>query len=259
MIDLRVLLITDRPAVYAFFRSLTWPDHRAVTLHHLSISGKALDVFREPMGPRSIVVVDLAPEVDAATRLCRQIHARRPETPVAALLCCPRAASSWQVGHLVAAGVRAVLDLQSTADQMASALDSISRGELVLRLQVRQGDNARGDAAATSAWWRAETVAPPLSDQGATLLGLLASGMTDEEIGVRVHLSPFTVRHHLESLRRRAGARNRVQLAAWAGFHGFYDPLLGADPRLASMPGGCYSRIPCAMPPTGFVPLDSDP
>jgi DNA-binding NarL/FixJ family response regulator len=41
--------------------------------------------------------------------------------------------------------------------------------------------------------------------------------MTDHEIGGEMFLSHHTVKHRIERLRHRANARNRIQLAAWAG------------------------------------------
>jgi DNA-binding NarL/FixJ family response regulator len=56
----------------------------------------------------------------------------------------------------------------------------------------------------------------PLSDDDLTLLGLVALGMSDHEIGVRMCLSRHTIKHRIERMRRRQHARNRVQLAAVA-------------------------------------------
>ncbi len=55
------------------------------------------------------------------------------------------------------------------------------------------------------------------------LLELVARGFTDSEIGRTLHLSPHTVKHQLESRAPPSGARNRTELAAWAGRHGFYE------------------------------------
>lgn len=45
------------------------------------------------------------------------------------------------------------------------------------------------------------------------LLVLHAEGMTFDEIGSAVHLSPFTVKFHLDELRRRTQAKNLTQAA----------------------------------------------
>jgi DNA-binding NarL/FixJ family response regulator len=55
----------------------------------------------------------------------------------------------------------------------------------------------------------------------AEILELLVQGLSDQEIGAQLHLSPHTVKHHIDRLRDEVGARNRIQLAAWAGRQGF--------------------------------------
>jgi DNA-binding CsgD family transcriptional regulator len=56
-----------------------------------------------------------------------------------------------------------------------------------------------------------------LSEPDLALLRLVALGLTDHEIGRQLYLSHHTVKHRIDRLRRRVQARNRIQLAAWAG------------------------------------------
>ena len=51
----------------------------------------------------------------------------------------------------------------------------------------------------------------------------LSGLLSDHEIGASLHLSPHTVKHHVDTLRAEVGARNRIELAAWAGKNGFYE------------------------------------
>jgi DNA-binding CsgD family transcriptional regulator len=62
----------------------------------------------------------------------------------------------------------------------------------------------------------------PRTDLDLRMLELLAFGLPDHEIGRRLYLSPHTIKHHVEHLRWELGLRNRIELAAWAGRHGFY-------------------------------------
>ncbi len=54
------------------------------------------------------------------------------------------------------------------------------------------------------------------------LITLVAHGLSDREIGERLHLSRHTVHHWIERLRDELNLKNRVELAAWAGKHGLY-------------------------------------
>jgi DNA-binding NarL/FixJ family response regulator len=51
----------------------------------------------------------------------------------------------------------------------------------------------------------------------ADVLALVAEGLANKEIAVRLHLSPRTVEKHVESLLRKADARSRTQLVAVTG------------------------------------------
>jgi DNA-binding NarL/FixJ family response regulator len=56
-----------------------------------------------------------------------------------------------------------------------------------------------------------------LAPRDQQLLGLLAMGLSNKEIGQRMNLSPYTIRNQLHRLQQQFGARNRVQLVILAG------------------------------------------
>jgi DNA-binding NarL/FixJ family response regulator len=62
---------------------------------------------------------------------------------------------------------------------------------------------------------------PELPGLQAQVLTLVARGLRDREIGEQLHLSPHTVKHRVDQLCRTVHARNRIELAAWAGRNGF--------------------------------------
>ncbi len=57
---------------------------------------------------------------------------------------------------------------------------------------------------------------PLLSPSQAAILPLLVEGLSNAEIAARVHLSENTVKTHMREILRRAGARNRVEVAVRA-------------------------------------------
>jgi DNA-binding NarL/FixJ family response regulator len=56
----------------------------------------------------------------------------------------------------------------------------------------------------------------PLSTREEEVLKLVAIGRTNEEIASELYISFATVKSHLSNLSAKIGARNRVELAAWA-------------------------------------------
>lgn len=58
--------------------------------------------------------------------------------------------------------------------------------------------------------------ASPLTEREEAVLVAAARGLTNREIGDQLHISLGTVKTHLANLQLKLGARNRVELAAWA-------------------------------------------
>jgi NarL family two-component system response regulator LiaR len=179
----------------------------------------ALRVERAPLdadvdaGDADAVVVDMGDDEHAALEVVQTLIAARPGVPVAALLCCPHCVVPETLRSLLAAGVSGILDLHMSPVEAERLVTALVDGDTVLHLQL--GGGRRGvlqDLAVRS----------PLRDVQAQVLSLVARGLHDREIGERLHLSPHTVKHRVEQLRRTVRARNRTELAAWAGRNGFF-------------------------------------
>jgi DNA-binding NarL/FixJ family response regulator len=56
----------------------------------------------------------------------------------------------------------------------------------------------------------------PLTEREEEVLAAVATGRTNAEIAEELYISLSTVKTHLASLQDKVGARNRVELAAWA-------------------------------------------
>jgi DNA-binding NarL/FixJ family response regulator len=201
----RLLVASDRPAIREFFAALP----------AFEVELQALTAATEhDLAPYDAVVVDVGLEPILGVELCGNLHRRRADLPVAAVVCCPSAVTPWTLRRLLASGATAVLDLRASADEAARTLESIARGGSVLHLQLRRGHRELLRDILTGNDERSETQI--------RLLELVSLGLPDHEIGKRLHLSPHTVKHHIEQLRRELRVRNRIELAAWAGRHGFY-------------------------------------
>jgi DNA-binding NarL/FixJ family response regulator len=59
-------------------------------------------------------------------------------------------------------------------------------------------------------------LAEPLTERETDVVRLVARGRTNEEIAGELFVSLSTVKTHLGSVHRKLGARNRVEVAAWA-------------------------------------------
>lgn len=221
---LHILLATNRPAIYTFFLSLRGLATHHVVVSRIPLSGDASISGAVPCA--SVAAVDVALDPMAAMSVCQGLRHRRPDLPLLGLICCPRAVTPWQLQALLAAGVDSFLDLQATAGEVLRLLYAVSQGDIVLRARLN-GEHTPRRVEHRSGGADVRHSAPALRllpAAHAELLALVAQGLPDKEIGQRLHLSPHTVKHHVDRLRDEYGARNRIALAAWAGQLGLYRP-----------------------------------
>ena len=106
------------------------------------------------------------------------------------------------------------MDLQLSAPDTLRVLQGVARGQGAFHLQM-----AAGSSTPLVQLLANERSSEELSEHDLGLLRLVAAGLTDHEIGRQLYLSHHTVKHRIDRLRRRVHARNRIQLAAWAGSH----------------------------------------
>ncbi|MGW1781299.1 response regulator [Streptomyces sp. NPDC002143] len=64
----------------------------------------------------------------------------------------------------------------------------------------------------------------PLTDRELDVVRLVALGRTNAELAAELYVSLSTVKTHLSSVQLKLGARNRVEIAAWAWQHGHAQP-----------------------------------
>jgi DNA-binding NarL/FixJ family response regulator len=174
----------------------------------------ALDADADALGEVAVAVVDVAVDLVAALEFCRELEARRPGLPIAGLVCCPQALSPWDLQSLLTLGVTSLFDLSATSAEAARTIESTAQGSPVFQLHLQRGERGLLREILSAG--------EPSSMAKVELLQLVARGLPDHEIGRRLHMSPHTVKHHIEDLRDGLGARNRIELAAWAGRNGLY-------------------------------------
>jgi len=79
----------------------------------------------------------------------------------------------------------------------------------------------RGEAALASADAGGAASAPApagttLTRREREVLGLVAEGLTNRQIGQRLFASPHTIANHVRSILAKTGSGNRTEAAAWA-------------------------------------------
>jgi DNA-binding NarL/FixJ family response regulator len=161
-----------------------------------------------------VVLMDLRmPRLDGI-EATRRLAASHPEVGVIALT---TYADDETVMAALQAGARGYLTKDAGAEQIRAAVEDVAAGEAALDPAVQKHLIAAvaegGGAAATDA------LPDGLTPREAEVLGLIAAGLSNNEIADRLVVSAATVKSHVNHLFAKIGARDRAQAVAYAFRH----------------------------------------
>lgn len=149
--------------------------------------------------PVDLVVVDLRLQNRSGLAVVDAVHRLHPDIRIAVLTSFEdRAAAS----AAVQAGATGFMLKDTPIDELARRLHGVATGTLVI------------DARVAGAVLRPEQRL--LSGHELSILELVAEGMTNREIGARLHLSHYTVKDYLTRIMRKLGTRSRAETVARA-------------------------------------------
>ena len=171
----------------------------------------ALDMARtlEP----DVLVLDLRMPGLGGTVVLERL---RGELPDVRALVVTASESPEAVLDSVAAGAAGYLSKGASGEELRQAViatyggGSVISPDLARHLLREVAGAARGQGS---------SVRPVLNARELDILRLVSRGMTDNEIGAELYLSPRTVQNHLSRMREKIGVRRRSELARWAVEH----------------------------------------
>jgi DNA-binding NarL/FixJ family response regulator len=166
-----------------------------------------------------VVLMDLRmPQCDGV-EATRRLVQRQPDARVVVLT---TYADDHSVIQALRAGACGFLTKDATNQQIAAALQAAKRGESAIDPAV-QHHLVRAIARTAPLQW-----SPPdqarlpdgLTPREATVLTLIAEGLSNAEIAERLTVTETTVKSHINHLYGKTGARDRAQAVAYAYRHG---------------------------------------
>ncbi|MFD7034039.1 response regulator [Streptomyces sp. NPDC059917] len=223
---IRVLLADDQALLRSAFKVLVDSEPDMEVVGEAADGAQAYALARELRA--DVVLMDIRmPGTDglAATRM---ISADPELSGVRVVML-----TTFEVDEYVAAALRAgasgFLGKGAEPDELLSAIRIAVAGEALLSPAatkgliatfLAQGGGAPPTAAAGA---HAERLAL-LTGREREVLGLVAGGLSNDEIGIRLEVSPLTVKTHVNRAMAKLGARDRAQLVVIAYESGLVRP-----------------------------------
>jgi DNA-binding NarL/FixJ family response regulator len=199
---IRVLIADDHPLARAGL------EHLLGALDDITLVGAArggreaveLAAEREP----DVVLMDLEmPDMDGI----ETTHELRKRHPAAAVVILTSFGDRERILAALDAGAIGYLLKDADPDELARAIRAAARGEAPLHPRAAREllDRHRGG--------------PQLTDREQEILTLVAQGLPNKLIALRLEISERTVKGHLTRVFERIGVSDRTQAALWAREH----------------------------------------
>jgi DNA-binding NarL/FixJ family response regulator len=209
--NIRVLVADDHPLARAGMVRALGRDPGIEIVGEAADGQTALEMARtlEP----DVLVLDLRMPGLGGTVVLERL---RGELPDVRALVVTASESPEAVLDSVAAGAAGYLSKGASGEELRQAViatyggGSVISPDLARHLLREVAGAARGQGS---------SVRPVLNTRELDILRLVSRGMTDNEIGAELYLSPRTVQNHLSRMREKIGVRRRSELARWAVEH----------------------------------------
>jgi DNA-binding NarL/FixJ family response regulator len=172
----------------------------------------------EQLAP-DVVVLDIRLPGGNGLEACRQIKDLRPETRIIVLTSYP---DDEVLFDAIACGADGYVLKQIGSDDLIRALEQVGRGESLLDPSVT--DRVFAKMREVRRQERAHAFAD-LSAQEMQILGRVAEGETNREIGAALQLSEKTVRNYVSIILSKLDLGSRAQAAAYAARNRIEDYL----------------------------------
>ena len=204
--ETRVMIVDDHEVVREGLRSLL---RRRQELAVVGEAGSVASAIKEARRTQpDVIIMDVRLPDGSGVEACREIRAERPETKVIMLT---SYADEEAVFASIMAGAVGYLLKQTSTKTLIEAIERAMKGESLLDPAVTQRVMER----VRSGKQDEDEELALLSEQERKILDLIATGMTNKEIGKEIFLSDKTVKNYVSSILSKLNLRRRSEAAAF--------------------------------------------
>jgi len=205
-----VVLVDDHAIWRGGVRSML-EDTRFQVIGEAASGKEALQVVGE-LGPQ-LVLLDIRMAGGDGLDALQAIKAKHPATSVLMLTTYD---NPTYMARAVAGGAAGYLLKGVSRDELIDALEKVSEGDMLLTPQDLI-HSIRGLSEKSAG---AADLIEPLTEREHEVLRLVATGLSNRDIGAVLFIAESTVKTHVEHIIGKLGVSDRVQAAVWAARHG---------------------------------------
>jgi two-component system, NarL family, response regulator LiaR len=199
---IRILLVDDHSVVRQGLRMFLELDPDMKVIGEASNGAEALN-FLSRQKPDVVVMDILMPVMDGITA----IQAIRKDYPGIEVIALTSVLEDASVVNAIRAGAIGYLLKDTGAEELRRSIKAAASGQVQLSPEA---------AARLMREIRAPESPEKLTERETEVLRLLASGKTNKEIGLALHVSETTVKSHVSSILSKLGVPSRTQAALYA-------------------------------------------
>jgi DNA-binding NarL/FixJ family response regulator len=218
---IRVLLADDQPLIRAGFRMFVEPDPGVEVVGEAGTGREAVALARSARA--DVVLMDIRmPDMDGI-EATRRIAAAEDLAGVRVLVL-TTFENDDNVVLALRAGASGFLGKHVEPVDLLHAIRVVAAGEALLSPAATRGLVSRFLSQPVPSALPAALELGVLTDREREVLALVAYGLSNEEIAERLHLSPLTVKTHINRAMTKLGVRDRAQLVVIAYQSGLVRP-----------------------------------
>jgi DNA-binding NarL/FixJ family response regulator len=214
-VNIRVLVADDQSMVRAGFRMLLSGEHDIEVVAEAS-NGREAVAMAKRFDP-AVVLMDIRmPEIDGLEATRRIIAAN----PAARILILTTFGLDEYIYEALCGGASGFVLKDDPAEQLIAAVRTVAAGNALLSPAVTRQ--------VIKKFTRIPRLAPPkevneLTERERETLRLIATGLSNAEIGQHLHISETTVKTHVTHILQKLGLRDRVQAVVLAYQTGLFE------------------------------------
>jgi DNA-binding NarL/FixJ family response regulator len=220
-VTIRVLLADDQPLIRAGFRMFVDPDPEVEVVGEAGTGREAVALARRARA--DVVLMDIRmPDMDGI-EATRRIAAADDLAGVRVLVL-TTFENDDNVVLALRAGASGFLGKHVDPADLLHAIRVVAAGEALLSPAATRGLVSRFLSQPVPGALPAALELGGLTDREREVLALVAYGLSNDEIAERLHLSPLTVKTHINRAMTKLGVRDRAQLVVIAYQSGLVRP-----------------------------------